>query len=181
MKRQILQAILQVAIKKEEELLLRGFSELEVASGKLLGLSFDQIYHTSVSKVPLPNGDLVHKGNLVSRAFELFGSEELGEIISLSAAEQKEGDIIKAAQILATLKSEIFSADRDTVRQLQEGLIADGYDLGKAGADGIIGEKTMPAIVDFSVTHSHEISAITERLEREEAVTEVVDTPVRER
>ena len=117
--------------------------------------------------------EALRSGDISVRDFQ-YGLSERLELEELK-------DVTKAIELLATLRSGIFTADKETVIQLQEGLIADGYDLGRAGADGIIGEKTMPAILDFSIDHAKEIADEQKRLERKEKVEEIHLPPTRER
>ncbi len=51
---------------------------------------------------------------------------------------------------LEYLRGSIKALDKiDTVKELQEFLIKEGYDIGPAGADGIMGHKTKSALSDF--------------------------------
>lgn len=49
--------------------------------------------------------------------------------------------------------SSLTLADFDTIEEYQRELIALGYDLGPAGADGVMGKKTKAAIIQFQQVH----------------------------
>lgn len=51
------------------------------------------------------------------------------------------------------IPSGLTLADFDTVEEYQRELIAEGHDLGPAGADGIMGKKTKAAIIQFQQLH----------------------------
>lgn len=53
-----------------------------------------------------------------------------------------------------------FGSEGDDVKELQEDLIKLGYDLGKTGADGDFGTKTLTAVKDFQEKHNLKIDGI---------------------
>ena len=53
-----------------------------------------------------------------------------------------------------------FGSEGDDVKELQENLIKLGYDLGKSGADGDFGTKTLVAVKDFQEKHNLTVDGI---------------------
>ena len=53
-----------------------------------------------------------------------------------------------------------FGSEGDDVKELQENLIKLGYDLGKSGADGDFGTKTLIAVKDFQEKHNLTVDGI---------------------
>ena len=54
----------------------------------------------------------------------------------------------------------VFGSEGDRVKTLQENLIKLGYDLGKTGADGDFGTKTLTAVKDFQQKHNLKVDGI---------------------
>ena len=62
--------------------------------------------------------------------------------------------------VTPTSNNLVFGSEGDRVKTLQENLIKLGYDLGKTGADGDFGTKTLTAIKDFQQKHNLKVDGI---------------------
>ena len=74
------------------------------------------------------------------------GAERQGRFCGSAVAERTEPSLCSASTCSAVLRK----GDRGkAVKEMQEALMARGYDLGKWGADGIFGKQTMKAVKAF--------------------------------
>ena len=62
--------------------------------------------------------------------------------------------------VAPTSNNLVFGSEGDRVKTLQENLIKLGYDLGKTGADGDFGTKTLTAVKDFQQKHNLKVDGI---------------------
>ena len=62
--------------------------------------------------------------------------------------------------VTPTSNNLVFGSEGDRVKTLQENLIKLGYDLGKTGADGDFGTKTLTAVKDFQQKHNLKVDGI---------------------
>ena len=76
--------------------------------------------------------------------------------------------------VTPTSNNLVFGSEGDRVKALQENLIKLGYDLGKTGADGDFGTKTLTAVKDFQQKHNLKVDGIVGPA-TEKAIKEAID------
>lgn len=110
-----------------------------------------------------------HRYNAIRPVLEQFFEVNMPDFAAELQSWKAEvaGDVTQNARSLGL-------ADFDTVKEYQQELITEGYDIGPAGADGVMGRLTKAAVVSFQLKHGLEPDGIVGPLTRKALLNEAL-------